>query len=374
MSKVKVGVTGYSGFIGSHLIERLGRDPEVNIIRIEDDYFNSPGQLKNAIRDCDCIVHLAGMNRGEEEKVYSVNVALARTLIASLEKINARPNVIFASSIYITSQPDSAFGRAKKETGELLKAWGSKNEAPVSIMVIPNVFGGGGRPFDNSAVATFCHQLTHGEKPQIIHDREVEYIYITDLTEMIWKMVREKTSGSQEIRVRGTKTVKVSELLATLEGFKQAYFKGGVVPVLADKFESDLYNVFLSYMDYKDYRREPEIKTDQRGALFEIIKLSHGGQVFFSTTKPGIIRGNHYHTRKIEKFCVLKGSACIRLRKIGRTEIHEYNISSDRPAIVEIPIFHTHHIENTGAEDLLTLFWSNEIFNSSAPDTYFEEV
>jgi UDP-2-acetamido-2,6-beta-L-arabino-hexul-4-ose reductase len=374
MTKFRIGVTGHSGFIGSHLLERFGRDPEAVVVPIDDDYFQAPGQLEKALQGCDCLVDLAGLNRGPEEQVYAVNVALARTLISSLEKLKVKPQVIFASSTYTATHPDSAFGRAKKEAGELLTAWGARNGASVSVLVIPNVFGDGGRPFYNSAVATFCHQLTHGEKPQIIQDRAVEYIYINDLTELIARLVSGRPAGGREIRVPGTKTLKVSELLAILEGFRLDYFTHGVVPVPAEKFERDLYNTFLSYVAYPDYKREPELKQDQRGILFEIVKLSRGGQVFFSTTKPGVIRGNHYHARKIEKFCVLKGSACIRLRKIGQAAITEYNINSDRPAIVDIPIFHAHHIENTGKDDLLTLFWCNEIMDPADADTFHEEV
>jgi UDP-2-acetamido-2,6-beta-L-arabino-hexul-4-ose reductase len=118
----------------------------------------------------------------------------------------------------------------------------------------------------------------------------------------------------------------------------------------------------------------PEVRSDERGELFELIKLGAGGQVFFSITKPGIIRGNHYHTRKIERFCVIKGTAVIRLRRIGTREIKEYPVAPRVPQFVDIPIFHAHQIENTGNTDLFTLFWCNELFDQKDSDTYFEEV
>ena len=49
-------------------------------------------------------------------------------------------------------------------------------------------------------------------------------------------------------------------------------------------------------------------------------------------------------------------------------------VDGEEPSFIDIPIFHTHNITNIGNEDMLTLFWSNEIFNPENPDTYFEEV
>ena len=114
--------------------------------------------------------------------------------------------------------------------------------------------------------------------------------------------------------------------------------------------------------------------SDNRGLLVEIVKDMTGGQTFFSFTKPGIIRGQHFHTRKIERFCVLSGDAIIRVRKIGDTKINKYKVSGDNPVALDMPIYYTHNIENIGKNDLLTLFWSNEIYNPDRPDTYFEKV
>ena len=62
------------------------------------------------------------------------------------------------------------------------------------------------------------------------------------------------------------------------------------------------------------------------------------------------------------------------MRKIGDEEIRKYKVTGDNPVAIDIPIYHTHNIENIGKTDMLTLFWSNEIFNPEAPDTYIEKV
>lgn len=117
-----------------------------------------------------------------------------------------------------------------------------------------------------------------------------------------------------------------------------------------------------------------EIKKDERGSLVEVFKMPGFGQVLYSTSKSGIVRGNHYHTRKIEKFCVIEGKAKIRLRNRVTNEIEEYVVSGEKPEIVEIKINLTHNIQNIGDTEMKLLVWANEVFNPNDPDTFREEV
>jgi UDP-2-acetamido-2,6-beta-L-arabino-hexul-4-ose reductase len=96
--------------------------------------------------------------------------------------------------------------------------------------------------------------------------------------------------------------------------------------------------------------------------------------MFFSSTKSGKTRGNHYHRRKIERFFVIKGVALLKLRKIGSARIFEYNLNGEKPSFVDIPIHYAHNITNIGNEDLITLFWANELFNTQDTDTFPENV
>jgi len=372
MKELSVGITGYTGFIGSHLVDRLSRESTIRVVPIDDELFSSVEQLKQAVAGCDCVVHLAGMNRGKEEDIYSTNIDLAKALVSSFEGNGQSPHLIFSSSILAGT--DSAFGRSKKESCRIFEEWAKKNKAPASLLTIPNVFGDRGKPFYNSVVATFCHQLARGEKPKIIQDREVEFIYINDLIETMISAIRKPPKGANNYRIKGKKKIAVSALLSILERFRDQVFDHKVVPSLSEPFLVDLYNVFLSYLEEKDRTYQPKINSDERGRLFEIIKLAQGGQVFFSTSRPGVIRGNHYHARKIERFCVVKGKAAIRLRRIGTDKIIEHMVDSDQPSFIDIPIFHAHHIENTGEGELETLFWCNELFDPNDTDTYPEEV
>lgn len=117
-----------------------------------------------------------------------------------------------------------------------------------------------------------------------------------------------------------------------------------------------------------------EIKEDERGKLIEVFKMPDFGQIVYSTSKPGVVRGNHYHTRKIERLCVIEGRAKISLRNRLTGEIKEYDVFGDKPEIVEMPVNWTHNIKNTGDAEMKLLVWVNEVFNPADPDTFQEEV
>lgn len=117
-----------------------------------------------------------------------------------------------------------------------------------------------------------------------------------------------------------------------------------------------------------------KVKKDERGFLVELFKIPGAGQLFFSTSKPGVTRGNHYHTRKIERFCVIEGKAKIRLRDRKTGEIKEYLVSGGAPEIVDMPVHWTHDITNIGNNEMKLLVWVNEVFDPKDPDTYQEKV
>jgi UDP-2-acetamido-2,6-beta-L-arabino-hexul-4-ose reductase len=151
-------------------------------------------------------------------------------------------------------------------------------------------------------------------------------------------------------------------------------YAGHVFPDVRDDFDRDLFNTFRSYLYPHRYPTALTLHEDPRGCLFEAVKTHNGGQTFLSTTKPGITRGNHYHTRKIERFLVVSGQAEIRLRRVFDSEVQVFKVSGDQPAYVDMPTLHTHNITNTGSSDLITLFWTHEFYDPNMPDTFFELV
>jgi UDP-2-acetamido-2,6-beta-L-arabino-hexul-4-ose reductase len=372
MTKKKIGITGMAGFVGSHLRDHLNTKENIEVLPFEDGYYDNPEQFIDFAGKADVIVHLAGVNRDEPEVVYNKNIELMEKLLEYIDASGNKPFILFSSSTQI--ERDNEYGRAKKKAMELLEQWVKKQDASAISMVVPNVFGDSGRPFYNSVVATFCYQVTHGEEPKIDNDGQMAMVYINNLMEDIFRLITKPKEGYDVEYIKPSAKLKVSQLLELLNKYKNCYYNNGMVPETKSDLERDLYNTFITYMDEADWRRNLKLNTDQRGSFVEVFKLEKAGQVSFSTTKPDITRGNHYHIRKNEKFCVVSGSASIKLRRIGTDKIIEYKVSGDQPAWVEMPIYYTHNITNIGDTELVTLFWINEHFNPDDPDTYYEEV
>ncbi|KKU75875.1 MAG: NAD-dependent epimerase/dehydratase [Candidatus Nomurabacteria bacterium GW2011_GWB1_47_6] len=116
------------------------------------------------------------------------------------------------------------------------------------------------------------------------------------------------------------------------------------------------------------------INQDNRGRLVEIFKIPNIGQVFYATTVPGAIRGDHYHIRKIESFCVIEGTGKISMRNRESGEAREYIVSGEKPEIAVMPKNWTHNIKNIGDTEMKLLAWTDEVFNPADPDTYPETV
>ena len=374
MSKRRVGITGQQGFIGQALFNTFGLYPnEFDRIHFEREFFEDQVKLEKFVSECDVIVHLAAVNRHHEPGViYKTNISLVQKLINALEKTESKAHVLFSSSSQ--EEKDNLYGHSKKEGRELLSSWASKSEALFTGMIIPNVFGPFGKPYYNSFIATFSHQLTHGEQPKIDVDGQVKLIYVNELIDVFLREIRSK-KGKSLLNIPHSSEQNVTEILKILERYKVQYFENGIIPELRNSFEVNLFNIFRSYIDYKNHFPVKYVENkDSRGTFVEIIRMKVGGQVSFSTTVPGITRGNHYHTRKIERFSVIKGKALIQLRKIGTSEVLDFYLDGNAPSYVDMPIWYTHNITNIGDEELYTFFWINEFYDTNHPDTYFENV
>ena len=370
---IKVGVTGSNGFIGWHLCRILELySNKFELIEFKRDWFNQYINLDSFISKCDIIVHLAGLNRhNEESAIYNTNFGLAEKLVKSFKRTNFKGQVIFSSSIQ--EERNNIFGNSKKAARELFFNWASLSGATFHGVIIPNVFGAFGVPFYNSVVSTFCHQLVNNESPKIDTNATLNLIYIDDLVKNIVELFN--TESKENIIIEHTDSLKVSEILELLITFKNKYFENGQIPYFNNLFEINLFNTFRSYFNLNThFPIKYKNNIDDRGNFVEIIRLETGGQVSFSTTKKEVTRGNHFHTRKIERFSVIKGKALIQLRKIGTTDVFDYYLSGDEPAYVDMPTWYTHNIKNIGEEELYTMFWINEFYDANDPDTYLENV
>ena len=370
MTNLLCGITGADGMLGWHLRCALVGHPKIHVRLATRQTFSSPDSLQEFCEGLDVLVHFAGMNRGDKDEIFNTNVGLGEQVLAACHTSNTKPQLFFANSTHV--HRDTAYGRSKAKLAEMFYQWSQKEGVVFHNLILPHVFGEGGKPFYNSVVHTFCHQIATGEEPQIDQDGDLELLHAGAVADLILDRMS-KTCATEDLRVQGT-GCKVSQLLERLQGYAQLYCEQQIFPNLEEDLDRDLFNVLRYFLYPQHYPVALTLHADERGSLFEAVKGKQGGQCFVSTTRPGVTRGNHFHRRKVERFLVVQGEAVVRVRKLFSQETREFFVDGATPVFLDMPTLHTHSITNVGSSDLLTLFWAHEIFNPETPDTWWEEV
>lgn len=369
---MKVLITGAKGFIGKNLVEALSRMEDLEII--EYDIENTLEELRGYIEEANFIYHLAGVNRPlKTSDFYSGNLGFTEVIVDLLIEKKLKTPLLITSSIQAEKAND--YGRSKLAGERVVQRYHHTTGAPVYIYRLPNVFGKWCRPNYNSVVATWCHNISR-DLPIQVNDRERELtlVYIDDVVDGFLQHLKEEEYLYKDISsIRTTHTLTLGEVEDLLIRFKSNR-KSLIIPRVGDSFERALYATYLSYLPEDNLSYELSENKDPRGSFVEVLKTMDSGQFSVSTSKPGIVRGNHYHNTKTEKFLLLKGEATIRLRHILGNRIIEYHVSDKKLEAVDIPAGYTHNITNTGEKEMILLIWANEQFDRDNPDTYYLEV
>lgn len=365
-------VTGAKGFIGKNLCLALKRAPNLEVIEIDVD---SPKVLlQTGVEKANIVFHLAGINRPQDpEEFVKGNLGFTQELIASIKKTTNRPKLIATSSTQAVL--DNPYGKSKLFAEEELYIAASELKLPVYVYRLHNVFGKWCKPFYNSVIATFCHQVSHNENLQIDYpEKRIDFIYVDDIVNTFLSYLYNDMEPSFEpMYIEPVHNKSLLEIANLIKSFK-ASRQNCMLPDVSDPFVKSLYSTYLSYLDLSDFMYSVEKKVDNRGYLYELMKTETTGQFFVSRTLSGITRGNHYHDTKVEKFCVIDGTALISFRHVITGDVISYTIEGSECKVVDIPPGYTHNIKNVGHTDLITLFWANEVFQAEKPDTYFLEV
>ena len=366
-------ITGANGFIGKNLVVTLRANrPDLNLLLF--DVQNSTDDLRDFVQSADFVLHLAGVNRPQQiEEFTTGNVGLTEQLIALMSEIG-RPVPLMVSSS-TQAALDNPYGQSKRQAEDAVFAYGENSGARVYVYRFPNVFGKWCRPNYNSAVATFCHNVAH-DLPITVNDPSVvmKLVYIDDVVEELIRALdgmANKLSAFCEVPV--THTVTLGEIVDRIQSFKNSRVERSV-PDMSDPFTRKLYSTYLSYLPTDQFSYPLKMNVDQRGSFTEFLKTPDRGQVSVNISKPGIVKGNHWHHSKNEKFLVVSGEGIIRFRAIDGSDVLEYRVKGDNLEVVDIPTGYTHNIENLGDTDMVTIMWANEPFDPAKPDTYFLEV
>lgn len=364
-------ITGANGFIGRNLKARL-REQFKAIQITELNRGDDPDDLRLHLADCDAVFHLAGINRPDDpSEFYRGNADLTETLTDLLIESRAQIPVIFTSSRQVEREND--YGKSKLQAETHLRRY-ENSGGKLFIFRLANVFGKWCRPNYNSVIATFCHNFANALPIQISDPAiEIDFIYVDDVIDGFIHAAAGELAAQEFYHIAPQYRRSLGEIAAHLEAFKDGSTTLRV-PDVSDPFQKKLHATFLTYLPENQFSYKLVQHRDDRGDFVEIIKSDAMGQVSFSTTKPGIVRGNHHHHTKVEKYLVLRGKGRIQFRHIESDELITYDVTGDVPEVVDIPPGYTHSLENTGDTEMLTLFWANEIFDRERPDTVFNPV
>lgn len=381
-------ITGSGGFVGRNLVATLQTRGYTDLMLFEKD--DIPETLADYCRRAAFVVHLAGINRPKDpSEFYSGNAGLTDTMLSLLEEAGSRAPVLVTSSIQAAL--DNDYGKSKLQAEQAIFAHGQRTGAPVFVFRMEGVFGKWCRPNYNSVVATFCHNVAHGLPIQV---RDPAYslplVYIDDVVTCILDAMEKGEAIRDDegiCRIHPVHTVTLGQLAETIQNFAKA--RGGkaaqalgtdglptleVPDLAADSFTKKLYSTYLSYLPTDEFAYDLNMHCDNRGSFTEFLRTPERGQVSVNISKPGIVKGNHWHHTKNEKFLVVKGEGIIRFRQIFSDEVIEYHVSGEKLQVVDIPCGYTHNIENVGDGEMVTVMWANEAFDPEHPDTFAMQV
>lgn len=424
---MKILVTGAKGFVGKNLCAALknikdGKDRRFPDLAIEDiyeyDIDTDPALLDTFCKDAGFVFNLAGVNRPQnQEEFMQGNFGFASTLLDTLKKYGNKCPVMLSSSqqASLTGRfGNSEYGRSKKAGEDLFLEYGKETGAEVHVYRFPNLFGKWCRPNYNSAVATFCNAFAN-DLPYTVNDPsvELELLYIDDLVDEMIAILQGKGhhcefEGLEVIpgplgKYRYcpiTHKVTLGEIVELLKSFAEqpktlmidqwstsvatrhsscehdSALAAPSVPEIPDyAFAKKLYATYLSYLPKEKIAFPLKMNEDDRGSFTELLHTVHSGQVSINISKPGITKGQHWHNTKWEFFIVVAGHGLIQERKLGTDEVIEFEVSGDNIQCIHMLPGYTHNIINLSeTENLVTVMYCNEIFDSSRPDTFFEEV
>ena len=356
MGKIKIAVSGANGFLGKNLLAILGLSSEYVVQKLDRN--------ENSKIDADFLIHLAAANRPQDPSdFHKVNVEYTLHVLKRLNTQKLK-GIYLSSSIH--ADRSDLYGQSKKNAEEIITQFGDRHKVNVLIDRLPGLFGKWSKPEYNTVVATFINNLINGKELRIDNpNNQLSLLSVDDVVNRILSFIKDDVpSELEDVKIS---VKELADMLSSFHSLRQA----SLIPEFNSKLEENLWMTFISFLDEGNMKIVPKKFEDDRGWLSELIKGNIKGQIFFSSTKPGVTRGNHWHNRKLEKFIVLKGEAKISFRDINCDNEESIQVSGDTLSIIDIPPGKTHNITNVGNSELLTLFWTNEIYDSKKPDTNF---
>ena len=226
---MKALVTGWRGFLGSYLVEKLKKEGH-DVILFKGDVRNYADCLKES-KGCDLISHLAAISSGEEKDILGTNVVgTLNFLKAGQENKIKKFHFVSSSEVYrdlenIGEKADEGYPidftnsayATSKLIGETLCANYSKNFSVVINRVF-NVYGPGQKEGSRgSMIIKFANAIKNSKPLTIWGDgrQTRDWTYVDDIVDGISLSITKDVSGI--INLCSGKPLSTLEIVKILE-------------------------------------------------------------------------------------------------------------------------------------------------------------
>lgn len=203
-------ITGATGFVGSHLFEKLRVRKDLVIEKLDrsETPFTNLEKLSSIIRGKDIVIHLAAKIKGTSRQQNTGNVKSTEALLKAMSFVDKekRPKLFVLASTFAVykdqtkkitestpTDPRNSYGKTKLESENLLRVSVKKLGITGIVLRFSNIYGSGAKPFSN-VVSIFLDQIKNDQPITIEGDglQKRDFIYIDDAVEAIVKAIDRK--------------------------------------------------------------------------------------------------------------------------------------------------------------------------------------
>lgn len=355
-------ITGAEGFLGKNLVEFLRHEYPSSELRLINRAKFTLGVMLHEIQGCDIIIHCAGVNRGNQIKIQNLNIQ--SILLSVIEQSGFAGLVINLSSIH--AQRNTEYGIAKREIERRFIEHSRLFNYTSKSLRLPNVYGPYSRENYNTVVATFICNNLMGRKSEV-SSHQLGLIYVKNVCQFIRDIFDSNDDIESVVELQPDIKISVMDLHAKITHMINAS-KNGYLELNTD-FDKNLFRTITYFrLMHGHLKAELVSHSDDRGWFSELLHLQGIGQVSVSKTNSEITRGNHYHTKKLERFIILDGEAEVELFGFNgdNWKFHLSELST-----LDIPNYYVHTLRKIGQRDLICAFWVDEYFDKANPDTFY---
>lgn len=214
-----VGITGGSGFVGMHLVNKLlANNYKVKVLALETnkDFPNEVVFIKGDLvkkeniaeflQDVDILIHLAARIMPPDEKMIEDNVLSTYNLISEALLYPIK-QIIFTSSVAVygkdkqgkfkesdTCNPNTPYGLSKYLSEKVILYWSGVTNNPVTIFRPFNIYGPGNY---KGVIYSFYSDMKNKNEAIIYGDgkQERDFMYVGDFVDAVMKAIKMKKEG-----------------------------------------------------------------------------------------------------------------------------------------------------------------------------------